>query len=118
MFANVMKWVSISALSLETISWRSAANYQPLLNFVVSMGAVVVVIQAVQVRKYRWAAGFVAIALLFNPVVRFLGPPGIFPLLVVAVCIAPFAVSLVALKRQPLLSVPSITDRNPGTESL
>jgi hypothetical protein len=31
---------------------------------------------------------------------------------------AAFAVSLTTLKSQPLLSIPSITDRNPGSESL
>ena len=118
MLAIIMKWVSISALFLAATSWRYAANYQLLLDFVVCIGAVVVVMQAVRAREYRWAAGFVAIALLFNPVVRFLGPPGDLPLLIVVACIAPFAISLVALKTQPILSLPSITDRNPGSESL
>jgi hypothetical protein len=36
----------------------------------------------------------------------------------VLVSIVPFAVSLIALKTQPLMSIPSITDRNPGSESL
>ena len=118
MLALVMKWVSISALFLAATSWRSAANYQLLLDFVVCIGAVVVVMQAVRAREYRWAAGFVAIALLFNPVVRFLGPPGVLRLLILVVCIASFAISLVALKTQPILSLPSITDRNRGSESL
>jgi hypothetical protein len=118
MLANIMKWISISALFLAVTFWRSAANYQLLLDFVVFMGAVVVVMQAVRAREYRWAAGFVAIALLFNPVVRFWGAPGVLPLLIVVVCIVPFAISLVKLKTQPLLSMPSITDRNPGSESL
>ena len=118
MLALIMKWASISALFLAATSWRSATNYQLLLDFVVCIGAVVVVMQAVRAREYRWAAGFGAIALLFNPVVRFLGPPGILPLLIVVACIAPFAISLFALKTRPLLSVASITDRNPGSESL
>jgi uncharacterized protein DUF6804 len=117
MFANTMKWVSISALLLAAF-WRSAANYQLLLNFVISLGAVVVIMQAVRAREYRWAAGFGVIALLFNPVVRFWGPSGVLPLLIVAASIASFAISLVALKTRPLLSIPSITDRTPGSESL
>ena len=118
MLANIMKWVSISALLLAAAFWRFAANYQLLLDFVVSMGAVIVVMQAVRAREYGWAAGFVAIAVLFNPAVRFLEPPGVLPLLIVVASIAPFAISVVALKTQPLLSVPSITDRTPGSESL
>lgn len=118
MLAKIMKWVSISALLLAAMSWRSAANYQLVLNFVICMGAVVVVMQAVRAREYRWAAGFVAVALLFNPVVTFPGPPGAWHLVIVVACLAAFAVSLVALKTQPLRSMPSITDRNPGSESL
>ena len=118
MLANIMKWVCVSALFLAATFWRSAANYQLLLDFVVCMGAVVVVMQAVRAGEYRWAAGFVAIALLFNPVVRFLRPPGALPLLLVVACIAAFGISLVALKTQPLRSMASITDRNPGSESL
>jgi hypothetical protein len=118
MLAQIMKCISISSLFLTAITWRSAANYQLLLAFVVCMGAVVVVMQAVRAKEYSWAAGFVVIALVFNPVVLFLRPPGVFPLLIVAVCIAPFAISLFALKTQPLLSIPSITDRNPGSEAL
>jgi hypothetical protein len=38
--------------------------------------------------------------------------------LIVVACIAPFAISLFALKTRPLLSVASIKDRNPGSESL
>ncbi len=118
MFAKIMKWVSIAALLLAAISWRSAANYQLLLQFVVCMGATVVVMQAVRETEYGWAAGFVAIALLFNPAVPVFRLSGPLSLLLVLACIAPFAVSLAALKTQPLLSIPSITDRNPGSQSL
>ena len=118
MLANIMKWVSISALCLAATSRRSAANYQFLLDFVVCMGAVIVVMQAVRAREYRWVAGFVAIALLFNPVVRVLGPPGVLRLVILVACIATFTISLVALETKPLLSMPSITDRTPGSESL
>jgi hypothetical protein len=118
MFAKIMKWASIAALLLAAISWRSAPNYQLLLEFVVCMGAVVVVMQAVREKKYGWAAGFVAIALLFNPVVPVPRPAGDLFLLMIFVCFVPFAVSLAALKTQPTLSIPSITDRKPGSESL
>ena len=118
MLAHIMKWVSISALFLAAALWRSGANYQVLLDFVVSMGAVTVVMEAVRAKEYRWAAGFAGIAVLYNPAIRFLGPPGVLPLLIVLLSIAPFAISLVALKAQPILSMPSITDRTPGSESL
>ena len=118
MFATIMKWVSIAALLLAAMFWPSAANYQLLLEFVVCVGAMVVVLQAVQTKKYVWAAAFVAMGLLFNPVVPAFTPSGSLLLLMVLVCIAPFAISLAALKTQPALSIASITDRNPGSESL
>ncbi len=118
MFATIMKWVSITALLLAAMFWRSAANYQLLLELLVCTGAIVVVMQAVRAEEYGWATGFVAMALLFNPGVRLLTLAGELSLLLVLVCIAPFAVSLTALKTQPLLSIPSITDRTPGSESL
>ena len=118
MFTSIMKWVSIAALLMAALSWRSAEGYQLLLEFVVCMGAIVVVMQAVQETKYLWAAGFVTIAMLFNPIVPVPRPTGDLYLLMIFVCLASFAISLAALKTQPLLSIPSITDRTPGSESL
>ncbi len=118
MFATIMKSVSMAALLLAAISWRSAPNYQLLLNFVICMGAVVVIMQAVRARRYVWTAAFSAIALLFNPVVPVPRPTGDLFLLMIFVCLAPFAISLAALKTQPMLSIPSITGRAPGSESL
>ncbi len=118
MFATIMKSVSIAALLLVATSWRSAPSYQVLLDFVVCMGATVVVMQAVRAQRYLWTAAFVAIALLFNPVVPVPRPTGDLFLLMIFVCLAPFAISLAALKTQPRLSIPSITGRTPGSESL
>ena len=117
MLSTIMKWVCIAALLLAAISWRSTTDYRLLLDFVVCMGAIVVAMQAVQETKYLWAAGFVGMALLFNPVVPLLRPSGDLFLLMIFVCIAPFAISLAALKTQPLLSIPSITGTS-GSESL
>ena len=114
MFTKIMKWVSIAALLLAAMSWRSAPNYQLLLEFVVCMGAIVVVMQAVREKKYGWAAGFVAIALLFNPVVPVPRPTADLFLLMIFVCLAPFAFSLAALKTQPVLSIPIDHRSDPG----
>jgi hypothetical protein len=118
MYTKVMKWVSITALLLAVAFWNSAANYQLELNLVVSVAAAVVLIQAVQAKKYRWAAGFLAIALLFNPVVPIFRLAGAVGLSLVVLSLAPFAISLFALRPSPLMSIPSITDRNPGSQSL
>lgn len=115
---KIVKWFSIAALLLAALFWRSAANYQFVLNMTVSIGATVVVIQAIRADKYRWAVGFAGLVLLFNPLVPVFALSGPVSLLVVLVSVAPFAISLAALKTQPVLSIPSITDRNPGSESL
>jgi len=112
------KWVSIAALVFAVIFWNSGVNYQLELNLVVSVAAAVVLIQAFQARKYRWAAGFLALALLFNPLVPVFRLAGAVSLSLVVLAIAPFGISLVALKPHPLMSVPSITGRNPESQSL
>ena len=68
MLTKIMKWASI-ALLLPALFWRSSASYHLVLELVVCMGALLVVVQAVRAHKYFWATGFLAIALLFNPVV-------------------------------------------------
>jgi hypothetical protein len=113
-----MKWVSIAALLMTALFWRLAANYQLLLGFVVCMGAIVVVWQAIQARKYFWSAALVAIAVLFNLIVLVLKPSGNLSLWMDLVCITPFVISLSALKTHSLPSVPSITYWNPGSKSL
>jgi hypothetical protein len=49
------------------------------------------------------------------PVFRLAGG---FSLSLLVLAIAPFAISLIALRPHPLLSIPSITDRTPGSQSL
>src|SRR5574340_1182318 len=118
MRTRITKWVSIAALLLAVLFWNSAANYQLALNVIVSIAAAVVAVQAFQTGKYRWAAAFAAIALLFNPVVPLFRLAGGMGFSLVLLSIAPFAISLAVLKAKPLLSMPSITDRNPGSQSL
>jgi len=118
MYIQAVKWASIAALFLAMFFGNSAPLYQVALTLVVTMGAILVLVQAFQEKKYWWAAGFLAIAILFNPAlpaVRFSGAIGS---LVVVLAIAPFAISLIALRPHRLLSIPSITDRNPGSQSL
>ena len=118
MFTTIMKWVSIAGLLVAALSWGSAVNHQFLLAFAVFTGALVVAQQAVRAKHYLWTTAFVAIALLFNPVMPVPRPSGGLFLLMIFVCLVPFAISLAALKTRPLLSIPSITDRTPGSESL
>ena len=121
MSTKIVKWITMAALLTAVVLWRSAANSQLpqfLLGFVVCLGASVVVMQAGQAKKYVWAGGFAGIALFFNPLVPVLPFDGEWGRWLVLVSIVPFAVSLAALRTRPLLSIASITDRNPGSQSL
>ena len=116
MFTKTMKWVSIMALLLAFV-WRPSTPYQLMLEILICVSALMVVAQAWRAGKYLWAAGFVAVAALFNPVLPVAISRTAF-LWVDALCMVTFLVSLAVLKRRPILSIPSITNRTPGSESL
>ncbi len=118
MFPKIMKWSSIAALLVLAILWRSSADNRTFAAaFVVWAGAAVVLVQATQAHKYVWAAVFFAVCLLFNPIVPVLASRNSFLLLDLA-CLGIFMGSLSVLKTKPRLSIASITDRTPGSESL
>jgi len=118
MLPRIMKWISSAALLLATVFWSIALDYELLLTVVVFMGAVVVLQQAVSERRFVWAGGFAAIALIFNPAAPLFQASGDWFRMMALACTALFAVSLTALKTRPALSIASITDRAPGSESL
>ena len=95
---KIIKWVSIPVLLFATTFSYSAARYEPLVDFVVCLGAIVFVRRAVRLKKYFWAAGFVAIAVVSSPLLL---AAKIFFLLGFT-CIATFATLLVAFRTQPL----------------
>jgi len=116
MFSRVMKGFSILALLLGVLL-SSSAGYRIALEMVVCVAAIVAVVQAIRNGKYIWGVGFIALAVLFNPAVPvplthrlFLGLEWF--------SIGAFLVSLAALRTRPLLSIPSITGRTPGSQSL
>jgi len=118
MHARVMKWLSIATLLAAVLFWESAKLYRLELDLVVCAAAGVVVAQAFQTRKYYWATGFFAIALMFNPLIPVFRPAGTTGLSIVVFSIVPFVMALVELRPHPLMSMPSITDRTPGSRSL
>ena len=116
MLTKIMKWVSIAALLLAVLR-LPIGGYQVLFEVVVCLSGLLVATQAVRAGKYLWATGFVAIAVLFNPVVPLALARRTFLWLDV-VCLMTFLISLAALKTRAKLSIPSITGRTPGSESL
>jgi hypothetical protein len=67
--------------------------------------------------EYRWVIAFGVVAFLFNPVVP-LGFSAVPTLAVNTLALILFALSLKLLKTPPRLSIASITDCMPGSESL
>jgi hypothetical protein len=118
MLTKTMKLVSIAALLLAALFWSYASRTELPLRFLVGLSAFLVALQAVRARKYIWAGGFFAVMVLFNPFVAVMTLSGKLSLFVVLATAAPFAVSLRALRTQPLASIPSITGRTPGSLSL
>ncbi len=116
MFTKIMKWVSVAVLVLAAL-WLPGASSQVLLEVVICVSGLLVVRQAVRASKYFWAVGFLAVAALFNPVVPIALSRRTF-LWLDWVCVAAFLMSLAVLRRQPVLSMPSITGRTPGSVSL
>jgi Family of unknown function (DUF6804) len=118
MSPTIMKWISSATLLLATVFWSIALDYQLLLTVVVFLGAIVVLQQAVSERRFIWAGGFAVVALVFNPAAPLFQASGDWFRMTALVCTALFAISLTALKTRPALSIASITDRTPGSESL
>jgi hypothetical protein len=88
-----------------------------VLRFVVAAAGVVVLIQAVTMRRYVWMTLFLIVAGLFNPFLPLPFSDYIFGIASVSAVLV-FFFSLEHLQPQPRLSIASITGRMPGSEAL
>jgi hypothetical protein len=94
---NIVKWASIPVLLTASLFACCTARYEPLVDFAVCVGAIFFIRRAIRFDEYFWAAGFVAIGMMFTPlplVVKIL-------LLMGFTCIATFAKLLAAFRSQP-----------------
>ena len=69
-----------------------------MMDFLICLAAIVFILRAVRLKEYFWAAGLVAIAVVFSPLILMVK---IF-LLMGFTCIATFVTLLAAFRRQPL----------------
>ena len=99
---RIVKWVSVAALLfLLAVLWRSSADYRTVLAaFVVWAGAIVVFVEAAGAGNYLWAAAFLAVGALFNPVLPIMLPRNLFLGLDLA-CLVMFLVSLAIMEGEP-----------------
>ena len=116
MLTKMMKWVSIIVLLLAGLRLPTSGN-QLLLEIVVCGASLLAVMQAVRTSQFFWAAGFSAIAVLFNPIVT-LGLSGKTLLWLDWACLATFLLSLAVWKRRPTASRALIKDHTPGNGAL
>src|SRR5207245_5315455 len=66
MLTTIMKYVAIATLLVGMFWWRIPANLRTYLDFAITAGAVFVLVQALNLRKYWWVAGLVGINCLLN----------------------------------------------------
>lgn len=116
MLTRIIKWGAIAALIVGGF-WYSVSSYRLVSQFVVVAAAGVVLTQAAKMRRYIWMTLFFLVVCLFNPVVPV--PFSAYILgIVSAFAVLLFFFSLELLQPKRRLSMASITDRMPGSESL
>jgi hypothetical protein len=98
MVIKIIKRVSLPVLLIASIFSLSAASYEFLVDVVICLGAMIFVQRAVRLKEYFWAAGFVAIAVVFSPLLLVVK---IF-LLMGFTFIPTFVTLLAAFRTQPL----------------
>jgi hypothetical protein len=119
MLAQTMKWGTVVGLLVAAMSWHAGGNYRLLLDLVVSVGAIMVVKQAIRAKQYVWASGFVGMALLLNPIVPVFTPAGNLMLLLFLVGLTPLVIIFAALIDATVTLYPNlITDLHPRGEPL
>ncbi|PYT23243.1 MAG: hypothetical protein DMG57_32615 [Acidobacteria bacterium] len=115
MVTKVMTWLSVAVLIIAVFS-RSNVRDLGIGGLMIFAEAIVVLVRAVRLRKHYWMIGLAAVAVLF---ILFVAPVSSTLIMGLELaCTLAFVASLFALRPQPILSIVSITDRTPGSESL
>src|ERR1051326_6243332 len=116
MLTKTIKWTAIAALIAGAFT-RSSPNLALVLQFVVVAAAGVMLTQAAIMRQYVWMALFVTVASLFDPVFPIAFSTYFFSI-VSSFALLLFFFSLELLRPKPKLSIASIIDDVPQSESL
>jgi hypothetical protein len=91
---KAVKWVSIAGLLAAAGLWSHLAPFDVVVRFIVTGGAMVVMLQAVHARHYPVAAVFGVLALLYNPVAPAFNFSGDWQRAVAVASAVPFIASL------------------------
>jgi hypothetical protein len=91
---KLVKIVSIATLLAAAALWSHLTPYAVVVRFIVTAGALAVMLDAFRARHYTPAAVCGALAILYNPVAPVFGFSGDWQRVVVAASAAPFLASL------------------------
>jgi hypothetical protein len=95
---QILKWTSLPLLLTASVFSAYAGGYEPALNLAICLGAAAMVHRAFCTSHYFWAAGLVAIAVVFSPLALAIK---IF-LLMGFTCAGTFATLVAAFRAQPV----------------
>jgi hypothetical protein len=116
MLTRIISWLAIVGL-IAVLPLPLSSGFHLALQVLICVAAILMVLEALDLGK-TWLAGlFVVVAAVFNPVITPGMPRAIFWLLD-AMCLSLFLMTVFAFPRKPRLSIASITDRTPGSQSL
>ena len=116
MLTKIMMWVSIAMVLLALL--ELPVTSEPLLvEIVVCASSLLVMCKAVRSGQYFLATGFLPLIVAFSPISPILISGWAF-LWLNWIGLAAFLVAVITLKTERTLSMPSITNRTPGRESL
>jgi hypothetical protein len=118
MLTRIINLISVVMLLGIGAFWHYASNDSLVFHSVVCASGMIAVYHAIRAEQHLWAWGLLSLALLFNPVLPLLRPPGSFSLVVMVLSVAVFAISSTAFKVQQRLSFPSITHGSFAVRSL
>jgi hypothetical protein len=91
---QAVKWASIAGLLTAAAFGPEIAAYDVAVRFIVTVGALVMMVQAFQTRRYVLAAVFGELALLYNPVAPVFTFSGGWQLAVLLASTVPFVAAL------------------------
>lgn len=91
---TALKWVAAITLLASAALWSILPPHQVVSGFVVTVGALILMLRAFHARHFVVAAIFGALVLLFNPVAPLIAYAGDWQRPLVALCAVPFIVSL------------------------
>jgi hypothetical protein len=116
MLIKIIKWSAIAGVMAGTFP-PTTGDYALISKYIVVAASVIVLIQAVAMRRYGWMALFLLVACVFNPVFPvslssyFFGMASTFSALL-------FFFSLELLKPKLSMSITPVAGHVPGRESL